>query len=135
MVRTAVALGSLVFGALPVASVFAQRAPQPANAATHLPAFQMPAPTPNDTLKSVEVQPDHHVRFRIWAPNATEVKLQATPNITSQEAYKNMGGVPLVKGDQGIWDVVIGRIESGVYRYTFTVDGVSTPDPRNPLSS
>ena len=104
------------------------------------PAVQMPAPTPNDTLKSVEVQPDHHVRFRIWAPSATEVKLhaegpEATPNITPEEAYKSNGGVPLVKGEQGIWEVVIGPIEPGIYRYTFNVDGVSTTDPRNPLTS
>ena len=100
----------------------------------------MPAPTPNDTLKSVEVQADRHVRFQIWAPGATEVKLhaegpEATPNITPQEAYKNNGGVPLVKGEQGIWEVTIGPIEPGIYRYTFTVDGVSTTYPRNPLTS
>lgn len=140
MFRTAIALGSLVSGVLSVASFLAQPAPQPANAATQRPAFQMPAPTPNDTLKSVEVQPDRHVRFRLWAPSATEVKLQAegpeaTPEITPQEAYKYMGGVPLVKGDQGVWEVVIGPIEPGVYRYTFTVDGVSTTDPRNPLTA
>lgn len=119
---------------------FAQQTAQQPAAQPQRPAFQMPAPTPNDTLKSVEVQPDRHVRFRIWAPNATEVKLQAegpeaTPNITPQEAYKNMGGVPLVKGDQGIWEVTIGSIEPGIYRYTFIVDGVSTTDPRNPLTS
>jgi enterochelin esterase-like enzyme len=104
------------------------------------PAFQMPPPTPNDTLKSVEVQADRHVRFRIWAPNATEVKLQAegpeaTPDITPAEAYKNMGGVPLVKGDQGIWETTIGPIAPGVYRYNFVVDGVNVTDPRNPLIS
>ena len=58
----------------------------------------MPAPTPNDTLKSVEVQADGRVRFRIWAPNTTEVKLQAegpksTPGITPEEAYKSMAAV------------------------------------------
>jgi enterochelin esterase family protein len=41
----------------------------------------------------------------------------------------------MVKGDQGIWEAVIGPIEPGTYRYTFTVDGVSTTDPRNPLTS
>ena len=91
------------------------------------PAMQMPAPTPNDTLKSVEVEPDRHVRFRIWAPNATEVKLhaegpEATPGITPQETGKYMSGVPLTKGDQGVWEATIGPIEPGVYRYTFTVD-------------
>ncbi len=78
-----------------------------------------------------EVEPDRHVRFRIWAPNATEVKLhaegpEATPGITPQETDKYMAGVPLTKGDQGVWEATIGPIEPGVYRYTFTVDGVST---------
>src|SRR4051812_8849316 len=105
--------GVLCFGLTSYAQQSAQPATPPA------PPIQMPAPTPNDTLKSVEVQPDHHVRFRIWAPSATDVKLrsegpEATPNITPQEAYKNKGGVPLVKGDQGIWEVVIGPIEPGV---------------------
>jgi enterochelin esterase family protein len=100
----------------------------------------MPAPTPNDTLKSVEVTADRHVRFRLWAPNATEVKVhpegpEATPGITPQEAGKYQAGVAMAKGDQGIWEAVIGPIEPGVYRYTFTVDGVSTTDPRNPLTS
>ena len=68
--------------------------------------MQMPAPTPNDTLKSVEVMADHHVRFRLWAPNATEVKLhaegpEATPGITPQEANKYQAGVPMVKGRSG----------------------------------
>ena len=117
----------------------AQQTPS-ADAKAPAPAVQMPAPTPNDTIKSVEVQPDHHVRFRIWAPSATDVKLhaegpEATPNITPEEAYKSNGGVPLVKGEQGIWEVVIGPIEPGIYRYTFNVDGVSTTDPRNPLTS
>jgi len=120
--------------------VFAQGAAQQPATQPARPAFRMPAPTPNDTLKSVEVQPDRHVRFRIWAPNASDVKLQAegpeaTPGITPEDAYKNMGGVPLVKGEQGIWEVTIGPIEPGIYRYTFVVDGVSTTDPRNPLTS
>jgi enterochelin esterase-like enzyme len=117
----------------------AQQTP-PSAADSPAPPIRMPAPTPNDTLKSVEVQSDRHVRFRIWAPGATDVKLhaegpEATPNITPEEAYKSNDGVPLVKGEQGIWEVEIGPIEPGIYRYTFNVDGVSTTDPRNPLTS
>jgi enterochelin esterase-like enzyme len=117
-------------------AAFGQAAQQPPNR----PAMQMPAPTPNDTLKSVEVMADRHVRFRLWAPNATEVKLhaegpEATPGTTTQQATKYQAGVAMVKGDQGIWEAVIGPIEPGTYRYTFTVDGVSTTDPRNPLTS
>ena len=100
----------------------------------------MPPPTPNDTLKSVEVQPDRHVRFRIWAPSAMTIKLQAegpeaTPRATPDQAYKDMTGVPLAKGEQGIWEVTIGPIEPGIYRYNFVVDGVAATDPRNPLTS
>ncbi len=110
---------------------FAQTAPsQAAQLPTNRPAVQMPAPTPNDTLKSVEVMADRHVRFRLWAPNAAEVKLhaegpEATPGITPQEANKYQAGVPMAKGDQGIWEATIGPIEPGIYRYTFTVDGLT----------
>src|ERR1700758_3880789 len=129
------------FGALFVGlCVHAQQAPQQPAAQPPRPAMQMPAPRPNNTLQSVEVEPDRHVRFRIWAPNAIEVKLhaegpEATPGITPQETSKYMAGVPLTKGDQGVWETTIGPIEPGVYRYTFTVDDVSTTDPRNPLTS
>jgi hypothetical protein len=43
---------------------FGQGAPQPPNP----PAMQMPAATPNDTLKSFEVMPDRRVRFRLGRP-------------------------------------------------------------------
>ncbi|MFZ1015436.1 MAG: alpha/beta hydrolase-fold protein [Terracidiphilus sp.] len=126
-----------VFAGLSVSLLaFGQAAQQVPNR----PAMQMPAPTPNDTLKSVEVMSDRHVRFRLWAPSATDVRLhaegpEATPGITPQEANKYQDGVAMVKGDQGIWEAVIGPIEPGTYRYTFSVDGVSTTDPRNPLTS
>jgi len=103
------------------------------------PRLEFPPPTPNDTLKSVEVQPDHHVIFRIWAPNATDVKLQAegpeaTPEITPDAVRKAAAGVPMLKGDKGIWEVTVGPFEPGLYRYVFVVDGVSATDPRNSLS-
>jgi hypothetical protein len=41
------------------------------------PPLSQPAPTPNGTLKSVEVLADRQVQFRIWAPAAAEVKLSA----------------------------------------------------------
>jgi enterochelin esterase-like enzyme len=115
---------------------FAQGAPHPANT----PAMPVPAATPNDHLKSVAVMPDRRVRFRLWAPNATDVMLQAegpeaTPGITPEALHKYQGGVAMVKGEQGLWEAVIGPIAPGTYRYTFTVDGVSTTDPRNPLTS
>lgn len=98
-----------------------------------------PAPTPNDTLQSIEVGADHKVRFRIWAPNASDVKLQtegpeATPGITPDELAK-YNDIALVKGEQGIWETTLGPIMPGVYLYNFVVDGVKTPDPRNPIAA
>src|SRR4051812_21130602 len=92
---------------------YAQQTAQPSSVQAPPPPVQMPAPTSNDTLKSVEIRPDRHVRFQIWAPNAIEVKLhaegpEATPNFTPEEANKGADGVPLVKGEQGIWQAVIG---------------------------
>lgn len=125
---------------LAMQQVGAQQPAPPPPAAQQAPPIQMPAVTPNDTLRSVEVQPDRHVRFRIWAPAATKVTLhaegpEATPSWTPDDLAKSMGGVPMQKGDEGVWEATIGPIEPGAYRYSFDVDGVNTIDPRNPLTS
>ncbi len=104
------------------------------------PAFQMPAPTPNDTLKSPEIVAGGHVIFRLYAPRAQEVKLQAegmeaTPGISPQEMMSGMAGRAMTRGADGVWTIDFGPIQPGVYRYTFLVDGVQTTDPRNPTSS
>ena len=100
----------------------------------------MPAPNPNSNITSVEVQPDRHVIFRIWAPDAATVKLQpegpeATPGITPGQLAPTYGGFVMTKNDKGVWETTIGPIEPGTYRYNFMVDGVATTDPRNPLTS
>ena len=41
----------------------------------------------------------------------------------------------MTKGENGVWEVVIGPIDPGAYRYNFNVDGVTTIDPRNPTIS
>jgi enterochelin esterase family protein len=43
--------------------------------------------------------------------------------------------VNLTKGTNDVWEVTIGPIEPGAYRYNFNVDGVSVIDPRNPAIS
>ena len=100
----------------------------------------MPPPTPTATLVSPETAADHHVIFRLYAPDATTVKVQsegpeATPGATTKDVMAGYAGVPLTKGTDGVWTAQIGPIQPGVYRYTFVVDGVSTTDPRNPDSS
>lgn len=70
-------------------------------------------------LRSPEVMTDRRVTFRYRAPNAKTVILVPEPG----------DRVPMVKGDDGIWTVTIGPLQPDVYAYSFTVDGVGTPDP------
>ena len=93
-------------------------------------AFAQPQrqPTPNDTLKSTEVLPDHRVVFRIYAPKASAVTL--TADFVTQG--RGTAG-PLEKDDQGVWSIAVGPLVPDFYSYSFMVDGVRTIDPKNPM--
>ncbi len=78
---------------------------------------------------SPEVQSDRHVVFRIFAPRAQGVRLNGS------DIPANGPGAMMTKGENGVWEVTLGPIDPGAYRYTFIVDGVSTIDPRNPATS
>jgi len=78
---------------------------------------------------SPDVQPDHHVVFRILAPNAQAVKINAS------DVPGNGQGTPMTKGENGVWEATLGPIDPGAYRYNFNVDGVAVIDPRNPSIS
>ena len=41
----------------------------------------------------------------------------------------------MTKGENGVWEVTIGPVEPGAYRYTYAVNGVQVVDPRNPSVS
>ena len=79
-------------------------------------------PTPNDTLVSPEVSPDHKITFRVYAPKASEVSV----NGDFGQAAK------LTKDDKGVWSATVGPLEPDFYSYTLVVDGVRTLDPKNP---
>ena len=78
---------------------------------------------------SPELRPDRHVVFRINAPQAQIVRLIGT------DIPGNLQGAAMVKGENGIWEVTLGPIDPGAYRYNFNVDRVSVIDPRNPATS
>ena len=94
-------------------------------------------------VASPEVTADHHVIFRLLAPNAQAVTLSAgdvprdavasaMPPAPDGQATPGRGGVPLHKGDNGVWEVTIGPVNPGAYRYVFNVDGASNlQDPHN----
>ncbi len=79
-------------------------------------------PTPNDTLTSAEVHPGGEITFRIYAPEAGQVMVAG-----------DMGFQELSKQDNGVWSGTVDAVNPGVYRYSFTVDGVTVQDPRSPI--
>lgn len=90
--------------------------------------FRQRTPTPNDTLQSTERLGDNRVTFRIYAPKASEVSI-----------YGDWIGQGLAEGGnlerdgEGVWSITVGPLPGDLYSYSFTVDGVKTLDPKNPL--
>ncbi len=88
------------------------------------------APQQGPVVVSPEVTAEKKIVFRILAPKAAGVVLQAGD---IQGLPK--GGPQLVKGENGVWETTVGPVTPGAYRYRFAVDGVPVIDPRNPASS
>lgn len=103
----------MVFGLLAFVNAPAQEKPK-----------QLPA------VDSPEVLSDGRIAFRILAPNAQSVGLQAgdIPGMARAEPK-------FTKAENGVWEAVIGPVPPGAYRYVFLVDGVAVVDPRNPSVS
>jgi enterochelin esterase family protein len=78
---------------------------------------------------SPEILGDRRVVFRINAPQAQTVRLTGT------DIPGNLQGAAMIKGENGVWEVTLGPIDPGAYRYNFSVDRVSVIDPRNPSTS
>ena len=78
---------------------------------------------------SPEVAGDGKVTFRILAPKAETVRLSGSdiPGVGQ--------GAEMTKGTNNVWEVTLGPIQPGAFRYNFNVDGVSVIDPRNPATS
>jgi enterochelin esterase family protein len=83
--------------------------------------------SPNDTLKSPEVFPDHRVTFRIYAPRATEVAMEGD---WIESNHRNVTRA-LKREANGVWSITEGPLRPDFYMYSFIVDGVPTLDPRN----
>jgi enterochelin esterase-like enzyme len=83
---------------------------------------------------SPEVLPDRRIVFRILAPQAESVRLQGS-DMTAGLPAGGQGLPQLTKGENGVWEVTIGPIEPGAYRYNFSVGGVTVIDPHNPSTS
>ncbi|MDI6450712.1 esterase [Anaerobaca lacustris] len=80
-------------------------------------------------VTSPEVAASRHVTFRILAPKAETVLLAGSD-------IPDLGqGAQMKKDPNGVWEVTLGPIDPGAYRYNFNVDGISVIDPRNPATS
>jgi len=85
--------------------------------------------SPENQVVSPDVSPDRQITFRIYAPKAESVKMSG-PDIPG-----NGKGAPLTKGTNDIWEVTVGPIDPGAYRYEFNLDGVPVIDHQNPATS
>jgi enterochelin esterase-like enzyme len=74
---------------------------------------------------SPEVNADRTVILRLLAPKATQVRVTG-------ELLNGAQPAPMTRGDDGIWTITMPAVPPDVYTYAFDVDGVNTPDPRNP---
>ena len=80
-------------------------------------------------VTSPEVSADRRISFRIYAPQAREIRLAASD-------IPGLGqNTRLTKADNGVWELTTPALDAGAYRYNFNVDGVATIDPRNPSIS
>jgi enterochelin esterase-like enzyme len=68
----------------------------------------------------------------VLAPKAEAVRLSAgdIPAGASPGRSNEM-----TKATNGVWEISIGPIDPGAYRYNFNVDGLAVIDPRNPVTS
>jgi enterochelin esterase-like enzyme len=75
---------------------------------------------------STEVSADRHITFRVFAPRAGAVRLAGgdIPGVTPAAGA-------MTKAENGVWEVTIGPVPPGAYRYNFNIDGVATIDPRS----
>jgi enterochelin esterase family protein len=100
---------------------------------------------------SPEVMPDGRVVFRIAAPKAEKVTLSANDvtilytgggagalagtTVSVAPAAAAPGAPEFVKNEKGIWELSVGPVPPGAYRYVFQVDGVRVLDPVNPRTA
>jgi enterochelin esterase-like enzyme len=81
------------------------------------------------TVVSPEVKADRTVVFRIYAPKAEKVTVNSSdlPGKYRPRDFK--------KGETGIWELALGPVDPGTYRYVFNVDGVTVADSKNTATS
>jgi enterochelin esterase-like enzyme len=80
-------------------------------------------PTFAQPLVSPEVHSDSRVTLRLRAPDAKEVRVR----------LETVGSKSMQKDERGVWSFTTDPMPPDIYAYSFSVDGVQTIDPSNPL--
>src|SRR5580765_5313119 len=91
-------------------------------------------PAPGPVFTSPEVQLDRRITFRVLAPDAQKVELRSPGDIPGVGG-RGVAPPQLTKGSEGVWEMTVGPVPAGAYRYVFVVNGVTTVDSKNPLTS
>ncbi|RDB05801.1 esterase [Runella aurantiaca] len=87
--------------------------------------FPQRTPTPNDTLKSMQIVAGGKVKFSIYAPKASEVTVMG-------DYAPQFGADKLTKDAVGVWTFTTDYVvKPNVYTYDFMVDGLKVFDPKN----
>ena len=103
-------------------------------------AFAQQALGPGTGLVSPEINPDHSVTFRLFAPKAVKVEVTGDflPTRPIQYTvdgktltYDAPGVAPLKEGRDGVWTFTSEPLTGELYSYSFMVDGRRTMDPSN----
>jgi len=85
-------------------------------------------------VNSPEVLSDRRVTFRVLAPDAQKVELRSPGDIPGVGG-RGVAPPQLTKNAEGVWEGTFGPVPAGAYRYVFVVNGVTTVDSRNPMTS
>jgi len=72
---------------------------------------------------SPDLLEDGRVAFRLFAPNAAEVRVQGN--------WEGGEGMEMTRDGAGRWSVTTSALDPELWAYTFSVDGVRTLDPSN----
>ena len=86
-----------------------------------LPASRLQAQR-KQSIISPEVHRDSRVTFRLRAPQATVVEVNAG---------FAQGNQPMKKDENGLWSITLEPVEPDIYEYIFLVDGLQIVDPSN----
>ena len=85
-------------------------------------------------VTSPEVLSDRRVTFRVAAPDASKVELRSPGDIPGSVG-RGVAPMALTKNAEGVWEITVGPLPAGAYRYVFAVNGIPVVDSRNPVTS